>query len=188
MASCLQGKSRSSDEAENSSVDSLSFAGLLSTQDQKLQSPPTMSRHQTRKQHSDFAFCQTGHGIDAADPSKYPPADLLISNGRVIPQAFVFHQKQRPQIDNNQPHWKGSSTARLAQRKRSASDKRGSKEGSNRQKKNTRNHTKAEPNNTSRSGLAWNLFKSFVSPCRECKAVKPAVKTKAMPRESFKLH
>ncbi|GMN50760.1 hypothetical protein TIFTF001_019919 [Ficus carica] len=170
MASLPQSKrSFDSAEADYSSPESISFAGLLCIQDQKLNSPPTHN-HRIREQDQDFAFSQTRQDLTAADPSKYTPADLLISNGKLVPQALVFQPKQRPK--HNQPRRKGSSPATLTASKRSG-DKTDAREVSDKQKQK-RNLVK-EKNTTSRSGLGWKLFKSFASPCQECKAVKPAV-------------
>lgn len=182
MASRLQSK-RSFDVApDNNSSESLSFAGLVCIQDQKLKSPPT-NNHRICEQDGEFAFSQTRQGPTVTDRSTYTPADLLISNGKLIPQAFVFQPKQRPK--HNHPHQRGSSPATSIAGNRSVA-KTGVQEVHDKQKQH-RNQVHEE-NSTSRSGFGWKLFKSFASPCRECKAAKPIVMSQAIPRGSLKLN
>ncbi|PON61382.1 hypothetical protein TorRG33x02_282060 [Trema orientale] len=178
MAKRLQNKSSFDVAADASSLESLSFSGFLCIQDQKLKSPPTNSQ-QIHKQDLEFEFSQSKQESTTTDPSKYSPADLLISNDKILPQAFLLQSKQHPQM--NKPRRKGSSPATFIDSERS-SDRTGAKEESNKKKREQKEHS------TSGSAFGWKLFKSFASPCRECKAATPTVKARTIPRESLKLY
>lgn len=175
MANHLQNKSTFDVAANASSFDSLSFAGFLCIQDQKPKSP---NSNQIHNEDLDFEFSQAKQESTANDPNKYSPADPLISNGMIMPQTFLLQSKQHPKT--NKPHQKGSFPATSVDSKRSR-DRTGAKEVSDKQKKELKH-------STSKSGFGWKIFKSFASPCRECKAATPTVKTQTIPRESLKLY
>uniref|UniRef100_A0A803QGL2 Uncharacterized protein n=1 Tax=Cannabis sativa TaxID=3483 RepID=A0A803QGL2_CANSA len=181
MANHPQNKSSFDVAADASSLDSLSFAGLVCTQQQKLMSPSTHS-HQVHKQDPEFEFSIAGQESTATDSSMCSPAHLLVSNGKLQQQAFPFQSKQR-HSKTNKPHRKGSSPATSNGSKRS-SDRTSAIGVSDK-------HKKEQKHSTSRSGIGWRLIKSFSSPCRECRAATPAtptINTQTNPRESFKLY
>lgn len=176
MANRLQNKSSFDVAADSDSLESLSFAGFICIEDQKLiKSSPTNSPQVLHKQDSEFEFSQAKQESTTTDTSKYSPADVLISNGKLLPQAFLIQSK------TNKPHRKGSSPVAFTGSETS-SDRTGAKEVSVKKIQDEKKQS-----TSSRSGFGWKLLKSFASPCRECKAATP-VKTQTIPRESLKIH
>lgn len=179
--------------AESISIDSLSFTDLVSNDHQDLhhhhhhhQPNPT---NQVTKQNPEFEFAIT------IPSSSSNAADLLISNGQLLqpPQAFAFHHSNhhhQPLI-SSPPH---SSLGSLLLphssngKKRSPSSVEKSRarkfeDGKGRSK--SRNKDSESKNHSGRN----NVFKSLMSPCRECQTSKTrrSIKAQTVPVDHVKI-
>ncbi|XP_073225223.1 uncharacterized protein [Cicer arietinum] len=173
--------------SDSISMDSLSFSGLVSIQDQqpKFPSPPNHAKHyQVNKHDPEFEFTNSKANLNSVvNLIKLTPADQLISNGQLQPQAFAF--QTTPSLIPNPP---GSSRPLLANHINSemSSRKTGSTMKYHELGKASK-HTNKQ-STTARTGFGQKM-KSFLSPCKECRTIKPdAVKAQTVQRESFKLY
>lgn len=172
--------------ADSMSMDSLSFSGLVSIQDQqsKLPSPPKHYQYQVTKHDSEFEFKNTKANLNSAvNAIKFTPADQLISNGHLQPQALAF---QTTQSFITKPP--GSSRSLLATH--ISSEMPSGKTASPmryRELGKASKHTNKQSTVT-RRGFGQKM-KSFLSPCRECQTIKPdAVKAQTVQGENFKIY
>ncbi|KAM1792985.1 hypothetical protein ACFX12_036782 [Malus domestica] len=168
MAARLQNKITVDAAADSNSLDSLSFAGLICVQDQQSKClPPTNKANQIHKQDTEFEFSHTESIV--TDPIKHYPADLLISNGQIVPKATAFESTQRLKTD--QLSINGPVRATRTRNKRS-SETNGGTEVYAKPIPESRNQEKKEKPE-SRSSLGKKIFKSFFFPCKECQVAKP---------------
>lgn len=175
------------DDSISYSLDSLSFSGLVCIQDHqpKLPSPNRAKHYQVSKHDSEFEFTSTKANLNSAvNPIKITPADQLISNGRLQPQALVIQTNQS--LIRNLP---SSSSSLLATH--SSSKMSCSKTGSNMKYHEQLNEASKHANKKStvtRTGFGQKM-KSFLSPCRECQTIKQgAVKAQTVPGENLKIY
>lgn len=156
-------------KANNSSLDSLSFTDLVCIQDQQSESIPT---NQIGKHNHEFEF-------STAIPSprsitQNSPAVELIPNNHLQLHAFLCQSKQSHV--NNMPCYK--------EKLPSSQDSHGRKvsQTSIHEVRNQANKVCTAKS----SSFAEKLFRSFVSPCRECHACQPTVKAHIIPQENTK--
>lgn len=169
-------------------LDSLSFSDYVSIPDQQPKSPsPNRARHyQVSKYDTEFEFTITkANFTSAVNPIKTTPADQLISNGQLQPQAVVIKTNQS--LITNPP---GSSSLLLAATHSSSkmsSGKTGSTKKYHEKLNKASKHTNKESTVT-RTGFGQKM-KSFLSPCRECRTIKPgAVKAQTVSGENLKFY
>nr|XP_027186136.1 uncharacterized protein LOC105851660 [Cicer arietinum] len=132
--------------SDSISMDSLSFSGLVSIQDQqpKFPSPPNHAKH-----YQAFAF-QTTPSLIPNPPGSSRP---LLAN----------------HINSEMSSRKTGSTMKYHELGKASK------------------HTNKQ-STTARTGFGQKM-KSFLSPCKECRTIKPdAVKAQTVQRESFKLY
>ncbi|KAJ7968591.1 Zinc finger, RING/FYVE/PHD-type [Quillaja saponaria] len=169
--------------ADSRSLDSLSFSGFLSSQDQQPKPPSNNQFSEINKQDSEFEFGDSRGRPNsiAADPIKRSPADLLISNYQIQPQAPI-HQPEQSPLTNN--------TTSLGTLLSPHSSKRSSYSKEEGQKDCNKPHHKMskEVNKECTAPRSWfgqKVFQSFVSPCRECRAVEPTAKGHTIARKNI---
>jgi hypothetical protein len=173
--------------SDSISMDSLSFSGYVSIQDQqtKLPPPPNQTKHfQVSKHELEFEFTNMKANLNSAvNPIKTTPADQLISNGQLQPQAFAFQTTQNLIINPT-----SSSRSLLATHIGSemSSGKTGNTMKYHELGKSNK-HTNKE-SSVRKIGF-FKKIKTFLSPCRECRTVKPgAVKAQTVQRENIKIY
>lgn len=183
MAARLQNKISMDTAADSCSLNSFSFSGLLCVQDQQSKSLPTNRANQIHKQGTEFEFGHTTPQSIVTDPIKHYPADLLISNGQIIPKAIVLQSTQH--VLTNQPCIKDSVRAACTSSKRSTDNTGGTETA----KPNPEfgNQEKKE-NPAPGSWFGQKIFKSFLFPCKECRVSKPTQRGHRIPEENGKLH
>lgn len=206
-----QGSKLTSNVAADDSIslDSLSFTGLVSVHDQlpKLPSPNHQAKHYRVSKHDpEFEFTSTKENFNSAVNSiKITPADQLISNGQLQPQAQAFQTTQS--LITNPPR-SARSQALAFQTTRSliasppssrsllaihvssemSNGKTGSSMKYHEQLGKAGKHTNKQSTVTTRTWFGQKM-KSFLSPCQECRTVKPgAVKAQTVQRENFKIY
>ncbi|MED6182336.1 hypothetical protein PIB30_027578 [Stylosanthes scabra] len=153
--------------ADSVSPDSLSFSGLVSIQGQAMLPSPNHAIHyQESKQNPEFEFSSTKPELTSTvDTINIAPADLLISNGQLQPQALSSQSSIR-----NQSSSLGSFLAT-----HNSSKKSSGKSGS--VMKHQEQHSKA-----STTRRFSQKMKCFLSPCRDSQAIKPtAAKAQTIP-------
>ncbi|MED6183730.1 hypothetical protein PIB30_040364 [Stylosanthes scabra] len=161
--------------ADSVSPDSLSFSGLVSIQGQAmLPSPNHAKYYQESKQNPEFEFSSTKPDLSSTvDAINITPADLLISNGQLQPQALSSQSLTR-----NQSSSLGSLLAT-----HNSSKKSSGKSGS--VMKHQEQHSKASRHKNNESTTTRRLsqkMKCFLSPCRDSQAIKPtAAKAQTVP-------
>lgn len=173
MATYLQNKISSDIAADNCSLDSLSFAGYLSIQDQQSTlSPPNRDNGSNKDKQFEFSTA-TPHTI-AHKLNKKTPADTKFSRSQLLPQASL-HQLKQSRETNKHDHKKipASGTRRRSTDSQKDSTKASPKSNHQFRKKINGEHT------VSSSWFGQKLFQSFVSPCRECH-VKATMKADSM--------
>lgn len=173
MATHLQNKISVDVAADKGSADSLSFAGLICIQDQQSKSTPIISTNQIKEDDPEFEFSHTRPHLTATDPIKYSPPDLLISNGRN--ESCVVTQSSRGSLPTT----------------RGRSRRPGDNTGGMRVTFKPNHEVKIQANKertAASSGFGRKLFQSFVSPCRQCRAITPTTKAHTAPRENLKWH
>lgn len=177
MATKLRNKISKDAAAENSSAESLSFAGLVCIQDQQSQSP-NISAKKINKQDPEFEFGRTRPDLNATDPIKYFPADLLISDDKIQPEAFLLQSKRSHLITQSS---QDSLPATRSSSRRSSANTSGMKvsDKPNHMVNNQENRHTAE-----RSSFGRRLFQTFLSPCRQCHAITPTVKVHTVPSQN----
>lgn len=169
MATHLQNKISVDVAADKGSAESLSFAGLICIQDQQSKSPPIISTNHIKKDDQEFEFSHTRPHLTATDPIKYSPPDLLVSNGRN--ESCIVTQSPR-----------GSLPATRGRSRRPGGMKVTFKQNDEVRIQANKERTVAS------SGFGRKLFQSFVSPCRQCRAITPTAKAHTAPGENLKLH
>ncbi|XP_061371467.1 uncharacterized protein LOC133314048 [Gastrolobium bilobum] len=173
---------------ESISVDSLSFAGLVSAEDQQQPKPsvPNQNKHsQVSKQDSDFEFATIKADINSgAIPIKITPADVLISNGQIKPHAIAFQPiNRRPLITNPTVSLRSLLVIDHHVSSKMSSEQTSGARKYHEQLVKGRNHKNKE-----RTWFGQKVLRSFLSPCRECKAIQPAaVKGQTVAGEKFKI-
>lgn len=172
------GNKFSSHSSEDSiSCDSLSFAGLVS-QDQQQKSPSSTNQNkhhyqQVTKQDPDFEFStiKPDFNNSATSPFRITPADVLISNGQIKPHAIVCQQSRRPFVAKNAPM---SLRSLLAVEDIRSININQTRKYHEQQLAKTRIHKSKEKTTETRSTwFGQKVFRSFLSPCRKCQAVQP---------------
>lgn len=162
-------------QADSISVDSLSFAGLVCIEDQQPKPSVPNKYYRVSKTDPDFEFSTNKSDSNSStnNPIKITPADVLISNGKIKPQELATFQPNSPSslstllgIDH---HVKSNMS-------------------------NGPIHSKAIKNankekSATRTSFGKKVCNSFLSPCRQCKAIQPrAVKAQTtVPGEKSKL-
>lgn len=169
-------KSQSHGGDDSISTDSLSFAGLVSVQDQHPKAPThnhnTHYYHQVSKQDLDFEFSTIKDLNSSANPFKITPADVLISDGKIQP-----FKPNRPAILDPPISLRSLLAIDHANAKMSSGQTR--KYGDQRVKE--RNH-KSKERSVTRTWFGHKVFRSFLSPCRKCQASQPgAIKGQSVP-------
>lgn len=183
METKLRNKISKDAAADNSSAESLSFAGLVCIQDQQSQSP-NISANQINKQDPEFEFGRTRPDLNATDPIKYFPADLLISDDKIQPEAFLLQSKRSHLITQSSQDLllaQDSLPATRSSSRRSSANTSGMKvsDKPNHMVNNQENRHTAE-----RSSFGRRLFQTFLSPCRQCHAITPTVKAHTVPSQN----
>lgn len=183
MASRLQNKISVDVAADRSSADSFSFAGLLCVQDQQSKSLQCNKANQIHKRGTEFEFSTTEESF-VADPIKHCPADLLISNGQIVPQPIKFQSAQDTAAKKQSK--KASARPTLTSSKRSTDYTSGTQasEKPNLEHTNQEKKEHAVPS----SWFGRKIFKSFFFPCKESQAVKPTLRANRKPEGNGKLH
>lgn len=141
---------------DSSSLDSLSFAGLVCIQDQQSKSP---TKRPNRNVDNDFAVDQefefvSGTSLqDLNNNNKNPHQchDMIISSNstHLLPLELLLKSAESQAANSN--------------REEESHDKR----------------SKTSANSRSSLSFGQKLFQSFVSPCRECQTASPTVKAHA---------
>jgi hypothetical protein len=160
--------------AEHSS-ESLSFSTLLSAKDLESKSPPTNSVNKVREHDQGF-LSRTAPVLASHGSNKNHPSHMSISNTKLQLQSFLYQSEQTTVTRNL-----SSKKATHGNYKRSSDKSTG---GSDKPPRKEKKQTKKE-RAASSSSFVQEIFQSFVSPCRECHAHKPTVKS--MPAEPIKL-
>ncbi|KAG4977312.1 hypothetical protein JHK84_037013 [Glycine max] len=139
--------SKKSHAAEDSiSADSLSFAGLVSIQDQN--SKPPIPNHTTHYY-------------------KITPADVLISNGKIKP-----FQPNRPVLTDPPISLRSLLAIDHANNSKMSNVQQARKYDEQRVK--ARIHkSKERSSSVTRTWFGHKVFRSFLSPCRKCQATQP---------------
>lgn len=182
METKLRNKISKDAAADNSSAESLSFAGLVCIQDQQSQSP-NISANRIHKQDPEFEFGRTRPDLNATDPIKYFPADLLISDDKIQPEAFLLQSKRSHLITQSSQDVllaQDSLPATRSSSRRSSANTSGMKvsDKPNHMVNNHENRHTAE-----RPSFGRKIFQTFLSPCRQCRAITPTVKAHAIPSQ-----
>lgn len=152
--------------ADKSSTDSFSFAGLVCIQDQQAKSLQCNKANRIHKQSTEFEFSTVEESF-VCDPIKHSPADLLISNGQIVPQPIKLQPTQHTVSK---------------QQRRKASVRATSTSGTQASAKPYPEHTNQDKEHAVQSSwFGQKLFKSFFFPCKETQAVKPARRANRMP-------
>lgn len=163
---------------------SLSFSGLVSIQDQqpKLPSPNQAKHYQVSKQDPEFEFTTTKANLNSAvDPIKITPADLLISNSQLQPQALAFQTNQSLIPSSLSP------SLAIPNSRKMSSGKTGSASKYHEKLDKASKHTNME--STVRRARFGQKMKCFLSPCRNSIAIQPgAAKAQTAPGENFKIY
>ncbi|CAK9184183.1 unnamed protein product [Ilex paraguariensis] len=101
MATTMPKKMSLDGAADTNSGDSLSFTSLVCVQDQYLKSlsghvlpPPLKNATRTRKEDIEFEFGHSPAGSIAESLDKHSVADVLFSNGQILPQQILFQVNQ----------------------------------------------------------------------------------------------
>lgn len=175
--------------SDSISMDSLSFSGLVSIQDQQknLPSPPKQAKHfQVSKHDQEFEFTNPKVNLNSpVSPIKITPADQLISNGQLQlqPQAFAFETTQNLIVTP-------TSSSRSLLASHISSEMSSGKTGSSmkyHELGKAKKHTNKQ-NTMKRTGFCQKIM-SFLSPCRECRTAKQgAVKAQTVQRENLKIY
>ena len=169
---------------------SLSFAGLVSIQDHQQPNPslPNQDQHYHRLNklpEPDFEFATKKADLDSgANPIRIRPADVLISNGQLIPQALPS-QPNRSSFKPNPPRSLRTFLAtdhNISSRMPSGQTVTAKKYYEPLGK--ARNHSNGEKAET-RTSFGKKVLSSFLSPCRKCKAIQPGA-AKCCKRKSSK--
>ncbi|KAM1108293.1 hypothetical protein ACFX2I_004971 [Malus domestica] len=167
MAARLQNKIAVDVAADSSSLDSFSFADLLCVQDQQSKCLPANKPNQIHKQGREFEFSYSESIV--TDPIKHYPADLLISNGQIIPKATELESTQCPETE--QLSIKGPVRATSTRNMRSTETASVTEVYAKPHPESRNQEKKEKP--APRSSFGKKMFKSFVFPCNECKVAKP---------------
>ncbi|THG12170.1 hypothetical protein TEA_011907 [Camellia sinensis var. sinensis] len=183
MATIIHRKISSDVAADTSLADTLSFAGFICIQDQSLNPendhvlplPPT-------KHDPEF---EIGH-------SKGSLADLLFSNGQLLPQAIQSHSNQvvvHVSSKDLLPLTHGSSNV---QSRRSSNSGLGFDKAAKKTNNVVRNNQGKKDQSKGNESLGLKIFKAVVAPCRSCRAVETAgpsssMKVQASRQENAKL-
>ncbi|GMI64610.1 hypothetical protein HRI_000130300 [Hibiscus trionum] len=150
-------------EHSSSSLDSLSFASLVcidrNQHSKSVTGTSSSAPDQSNKDHGhEFEF-RIPH-----NPNRNYYPDKVISGGRLRPLEFLMKSAQpHATTDNNK-----SRPTMVSHKSNEDAKNRGRREA-----------------NGSKSWFGRRLFQSLVSPCRECRAVKPSMKA---PQKRIKLH
>lgn len=184
MATYLQNKISSDVAADNCSLDSLSFAGYLSIQDQQSTlSPLNRDRGSDKDKDRQLEVSTAAPHTIAHNLNKKPPTVTKISRSQLLPQAFLYQLKQS-RATNEHDHKRLSPAS--GTRRRSTDSKNDSAKTSPRSNHQVRKKANRE-DTVSSSWFGQKLFQSFVSPCRECH-VKPTMKEDSKGPVKFNSH
>ncbi|WRX26385.1 hypothetical protein QQP08_018872 [Theobroma cacao] len=180
MGTHMQNKISMDVAADSSSLNSLSFSGLVCIQDQQSKSPPNRA-YQNNKDDQEFEFVSgtSPHNLKNSHP------DMVISDSHLLPLEFLLKSGQsqaakKPGNKQLRPASPGSSKMPIGNHANHSKD-------SHRSNRKVINQVK-KGSTSSRSWFGQKLFQSFVSPCRECHAVRPTMKAHTVPQESTKLN
>ncbi|KAK3431382.1 hypothetical protein EUGRSUZ_E03256 [Eucalyptus grandis] len=168
MGTHLQNKISVNVAADNSSLDSLSFAGLVCIQDQQMKLPPNNAKHDR-----EFKFNPPTPDKTAPDQLSQSPADILISNGQLLPHTLLF-QAQQSQI-----------ASRTYSRESPQETQKNNKDFDKKNKGYTEDIHKADlgikdqatKEYTSSSSRIGRRMRCVIFPCRECHATNPIAKS-----------
>lgn len=183
MGTHMQNKISMDVAADSSSPDSdsLSFAGLVCIQDQQSKSS-TERVYLNNKDDQEFEFVSGTPSTSPHSLKKNCHPDMIIPNSH-LPLKFLLKSAQA----TNKPCYKQSGASSLGSSRNTPIDNhadhtkvshKSNQEGKNQVRKNQ---------TATRPSFGQKLFQSFVSPCRECRAVKPTVKAHVAPQQSIKL-
>ncbi|XVE51373.1 hypothetical protein DITRI_Ditri02bG0035000 [Diplodiscus trichospermus] len=162
--------------ADSSSLDSLSFAGLLCIQDQQSKSP-NRTGYQDNTDDQEFEFVSGTLGKSPHNLKENSHPDMLENsdNHHLLPLELLLKSAQSEAA--NKPGYKKSRPPSLG----SHANQTIVSHETNEEAKNQVKRKQA----ASRS-FGQKLFQSFVSPCRECHAVRPTMKAHAASQKSTK--
>ncbi|KAI3434109.1 uncharacterized protein J3R85_006909, partial [Psidium guajava] len=167
MGTRLQNKISVDVEADKSSLDSLSFAGLVCIQDQQTKLPSNNAKHDREFKFSPPAPDRTAH-----DKLSHSPADILISNGQLLPHALLF-QAQQSQIASR-TYSRGSPQETQKHNKNFNKKNKGCMEDIRKANRGTKEQATKEY--TSSSLSFGRKMHCVIFPCRECHAINPIAK------------
>ncbi|KAF8039863.1 hypothetical protein BT93_B2160 [Corymbia citriodora subsp. variegata] len=174
MGTRLQNKISVDVAADNSSLDSLSFAGLVCIQDQQTKLPPNNAKHDR-----EFKFSPPTPDKATPDQLSHSPADILISNGQLLPHTLLF-QAQQSQIASR-TYSRGSPQETQMNNKNFDKKNKGCTEDIH--KTNRGINDQATKESTSPSSWIGRKMHCVIFPCRECHATNPIAKAKSKQRE-----
>uniref|UniRef100_A0A5B7AJM2 Uncharacterized protein n=1 Tax=Davidia involucrata TaxID=16924 RepID=A0A5B7AJM2_DAVIN len=166
--------------ADIGSADSLSFAGLVCVHDQHLKSrsghalslAPDNNATRIQKQDPEFEFGQSTPGSTASSPNKDSPADLLFSNGQLLPQAVPFQSNHSP-VPRHVSFKDSPPPTRSSSSRRSSDNESGLNKASRKPNSEMRNQANKE-RTTASQWFGQKIFRSFANPCRNCRALEPS--------------
>lgn len=170
MGTRLQNKISVDVAADNSSLDSLSFAGLACIQDQQTKLPPNNAKHDR-----EFKFSPPTPDKTALDQLSHTPADILISNGQLLPHTLLF-QAQQSQIASH-TYSRGSPQETQKNSKNFNKKNEGCTEDI--RKANRGTNEQATKEYTSSSSWIGRKMHCVIFPCRECHATNPIAKAES---------
>lgn len=182
MATKLRNKISKDAAPDNSSAESLSFAGLVCIQDQQSQSP-NINANWINKQDPEFEYGRTRPDLNATDPIKYFPADLLMSDDKIQPEAFLLQSKRSHLITQSSQDLLLAQDSLPATRSssRRSSDNRSCMKVSD--KPNHMVNNQENKHTAERSSFGRKLFQTFLSPCKQCRSITPTVKAHTVPSQ-----
>ncbi|GFZ06195.1 hypothetical protein Acr_18g0003650 [Actinidia rufa] len=181
------------DKPDISSADALSFQGLVSTRPESEAAPDRLCAAvaSTPKYNPDFVFGHSTPGSTAGNPNKICPADLLFSNGQLLPQAIQSdsNQSQVPSHVGSKDSLPTTYSSSSNSSRRSSANELGFSKATNKPNSDVRKQANNNRYNGNRS-FSQKIFKSLAAPCRGCHAVEPSrsMKVQTLQKQSLKSH
>ncbi|XVF27609.1 hypothetical protein REPUB_Repub14bG0122900 [Reevesia pubescens] len=184
METNIQNKISVDVAADSSSLDSLSFTGLVCIQDQQSKSPKDRG-YQNNKDDQEFEFVSGTPGTSPHYLKKNSHPDMIISNSHLLPLECLLKSAQSQAA--NKPDYKQSPPPSLGSSKTPLDNHANHTKVYHKSNQEAKNQVKKEQP-ASRSWFGHKLFQSLVSPCRECHADSPTIKAHTAPQARMNLH